>query len=1697
MTTVDYWVRHLREPVRFREGLATLFSEPVDAVVELGPRATSLALARAAVSTEAASRIAWLPTLRDGLREDVGIERALAELFVRGADLIGPSTKQIAPHKGPFLPGVRFRRSRHWFADKEEGRGVPHANEARPRLHTSVNHPLLGAAVDVPEPSAQRFESMLSPSAPAWLADHRVGQSVILPAAAFVELMMAAGRHHFGGAGVIELTDLTIDNALTFGTHAEVRLHTVATSTADEVRVRTFSADAKTSAGTWIAHAESRVRRSTLDTPLPQPPTFDAASERIVDLNQLWGAMGTAGLGYGDAFRRLVRLTVRRDAATDRQVALGVIRVAETIHDYHVPPTGLDACLQTIASLLEGSQTRLPVGVRRFIAWPQPGGWPKEVEVQTWLTDAPEATEASLVVRTRSGAPVAVVEGVKLAEVPGLAAPTDDRTHGLHQVEWIQRSRTGSMRVCLPDPSEVVDDLRASFADCLESAPLVAYRQGVAGLETRARAWARTIADQPEFERLSFAPESVKNQRLAARIRALAVEASSSPAPHTDLPMVATELTLLERCASRAVDVMAGRCDPISELLFPGGDSSALREIYGQAAGPNLMNAQVASIVDGALKALNRDEGVRILEIGAGTGATTEKILDGLSETRASYTLTDLGAPLVQAAVSRLGSRYSRLDGRVFDVSKDPTAQGFGDASIDIALAANVLHATPRLHETLAHVRQLLAPGGWLVLLEGTRPLGWLDLTFGLTDGWWCFEEDTFRTTYPLLDSDRWNAALMQAGFASVTSLAKGVAPLEQDIIVARAPEGSTARSVHIISGSARWPQLTSALRQGVVEGESKTSEGFDDGVIIAVQPDGRDAEIPAHSVDVVNEAITSTQDWLAAGVSDAIRRRLTFVTHRAVSVGTDGGWSSPSQTGVAEASLWGMARALRLERPELNIRVIDVGEDISTEALARELTAEDGEDEVALRDAGRFVPRLMPFVNQAQPTRLDVAVPGHLDQLTLRPLTRRAPKAGEVEIEVRATGLNFRDLLQALGLLGQGYAKELESKHIPFGFECAGEISRLGPGVDRFAVGDAVMGCLTPGSLASHVTLPSRLVVPKASALGWAQAAALPTVWLTVWYALDTLAELAPGDWILVHAAAGGVGTAAVKHALQRGARVIGTAHPSKWEHLRAMGVDHMASSRDVGFSKHIREWTNGAGVDVVLNCLTDELARASLSVTAASGRFVELGRRNGIDAETAQQLRPDVQYFAFDLGQLAIQDDDRLRPLIHRLADPDVSERLVLPTKAFPIEEAETAFRYLQASRHVGKLALVRESARAGVERIRSDGCYIISGGTGGLGLAIARWLGDRGARHLSLLCRRLPAPSEQSTIDALTDRGLQVEARVADITDRLALKTELAKLRRAGGPIRGVIHAAGVLDDGLLPDLDGTRVRRVVEPKVHGAHNLAEETAGDDLDFFVSFSSVAALLGSPGQANHAAANAVLDAHAAYLRGQERPGQSIAWGAWAQIGAAARRGAGDRLAAFGIHQIEPEDGLAAFADALQSGVPYFVVAPFDWTRFSAQSFAARPFFERRKKAMANRADARSKPMLDLSGMDASARRDALCEHLCAEIATVLDLDSPDAVEARGRLMDLGMDSLMAVELKTRLEQSLGLELQTTILFDHPTVEALVKYLDGVLSAADDSHDIEQTSAVMKAPSSTDDSDTIEDIESMSDEEVLLRLRG
>ncbi|MEM9488322.1 MAG: type I polyketide synthase, partial [Myxococcota bacterium] len=724
----------------------------------------------------------------------------------------------------------------------------------------------------------------------------------------------------------------------------------------------------------------------------------------------------------------------------------------------------------------------------------------------------------------------------------------------------------------------------------------------------------------------------------------------------------------------------------------------------------------------------------------------------------------------------------------------------------------------------------------------------------------------------------------------------------------------------------------------------------------------------------------------------------------------------------------------------------------------------------------------------------------GHLDSLGPAPLTRRAPGPGEVEVRIRATGLNFRDLLQALGSLGRGYAGTLSLDHIPFGFECSGVIARVGAGVSDFAVGTPVMAAFTPGGLASHVTLPARFVVAKPDALSWADAAALPTAWLTVWHALDDIAAMSAGEYILIHAAAGGVGSAAVRHALTRGAEVIATAHPSKWPYLRQLGVTRMASSRDASFADRVLEWTDGRGVDIVLNSLAGHLAQRSVEITAPGGRFVDLARLSGLDREQVQSMRDDITYHYFDLGLLAAAGDETVTRLLGRLREASTEPAIQLATRAYPIAEAERAFRAMQAGRHMGKLALTQPHLHiAEAVTIQPDATYLITGGTGGLGLRVAEWLAAKGATHLGLLARREPAEAARATIARLRQRGVTVRNLAADVCERTALDRALAELRSDGRPLRGIIHAAGALDDALVTKLDRQRLRTALDPKVRGTCNLDALTRNDPLDLFVLFSSSSALLGSPGQANYAAANAFLDAFAWHRRANGRPAISLAYGAWAEIGAAARKQSIKWMRTVGVDEISPAQGIDALAAAVTEGPVHRGVMAIDWSRFGHHASAERRYFARMVRDAGDGGDMAAAQILDLRGLDSKARHEALDEYLRGQIAVVLGLDSGDEVSPRSRLMDLGMDSLMAVELKSRLERTLGLTLRATLMYDYPTVEALIGHLSDELgdSAATSPADRPEPASEELAPSAPAIAlDGLDELGQLSDHEVLKRLR-
>jgi len=788
------------------------------------------------------------------------------------------------------------------------------------------------------------------------------------------------------------------------------------------------------------------------------------------------------------------------------------------------------------------------------------------------------------------------------------------------------------------------------------------------------------------------------------------------------------------------------------------------------------------------------------------------------------------------------------------------------------------------------------------------------------------------------------------------------------------------------------------------------------------------------------------------AGGRGASRPRLYLVTSGAQQVR-----EGEPITGLAQAPLVGLGRVAACEHPELRCTLVEVdsGPDVGRR-LALELSANSDEDEVVLRGAERYVPRLVrASVDELEDGGrrvsspafgLQAGRPGSLDGLRFREIRRRAPGPGEVEVRIQAAALNFKDVLKVLGVLPEK-ALEHTFHRDRLGMEAAGVITRVGAGVRGYAAGDVIVASL-PGSFSSHVTVAvdSLFAGPRPDFLGAVQAAGVPVAFMTAYYALHTVARLSAGETVLIHSAAGGVGLADIQVARWRGAEVFATAGSlEKREFLRSLGVRHVWDSRTLEFAEGVRAATGGRGVDVVLNSLPGEAMRQSLSVVAPFGRFVEIGKRDIVEHGLLPLLPFDrsLSFTAIDLDRMMVDRPD----LIRRTLD-EVWERVrardftPLPVTVFPAGRAVEAFRYLAQARQIGKVVIDIED-REGVavlpapdaaEPLRGDATYLVTGGFGGLGLEVAGWLAARGARHLALVGRRGPAsPAARQVVEELRGRGVSVMIAAVDVSREEQVAGLLADIAERMPPLRGVFHAAAVLDDGLLTDLDAARWARVMAPKALGAWLLHEQTRALPLDFFVLFSSATAMMGNPGQGNYVAANAFLDALARYRRAQGLPAISIGWGALAGAGMLAENErAAERLARAGIQALPAASALEALSRILHWSPPHLAVMAVDWARWSERHPRAHGW-PRLSLVLAETAGDRRGPgtrdvRAALAAIAPEARLPALVSRMAELVAETLHLAS-DQVDVHEPLASIGIDSLVGIELQAAIGVKLGVQ--------------------------------------------------------------------
>ncbi|MCF8142167.1 MAG: thioester reductase domain-containing protein [Cyanobium usitatum Tobar12.5m-G36] len=744
-------------------------------------------------------------------------------------------------------------------------------------------------------------------------------------------------------------------------------------------------------------------------------------------------------------------------------------------------------------------------------------------------------------------------------------------------------------------------------------------------------------------------------------------------------------------------------------------------------------------------------------------------------------------------------------------------------------------------------------------------------------------------------------------------------------------------------------------------------------------------------------------------------------------------------------AGLAGFARSAALEQPALGWTVLylDTGPPPTPSDWPALLALGEREPVLAWRDGRAWVQRLQPLAEG--PFRLESSALGSLETLRAIPLQRRSPGAGELELAVEATGLNFRDVLNALGLLA-GYSRELgmdADARMPYGGECVGRVLAVGPGVDPALVGQRLLAALAVGSLASHVVCRAALCVPLPATLDPALGASVSTAFLTAIYGLQNLAQLRPGETVLIHAAAGGVGQAALQVALRCGARVLATASAAKQAGLIAQGVEAVFDSRSLNFREQVLEATGGRGVDVVLNSLKGDWVDASFAALAEGGRFVELGKIEIWSREQAAERRPDARYLPFDLLEVAVADPALVRGLLlELLADLEAGHYAPIPLQIFPIARSVEAFRLMAQARHVGKV-VISQGERPEPWLIGPDATYLVTGAFGGIGQQLCHWLAARGARSLVLVGRR-PDPQ---LVEQLRSQGITCVAVAFDLA--ADPPEQLASALR-GKPLAGLFHAAGQLDDGLLEGQSPARQAAVIGPKWGGWQRLEQacRLAGCQPAFGVAFSSMASLLGSPGQTSYAIANGALDGLAAAESGC--PWLSVQWGPWAGAGMA--EGLERRFQALGVGLLPPEQAFEALDLLLERGRPGSVaVLHNDWPRLagqlgSRQAAVLQPLLEASARGQEG---AEGEALLrQLAAADEARRSSLVVALLQQRLAIVMGLEDASSLDPGDSLFHIGLDSLMAVELAAGIQRDLGVKLELEALAGDPTIEALAAVL-------------------------------------------------
>ncbi|KAH9989423.1 acyl transferase domain-containing protein [Xylariaceae sp. FL0662B] len=1499
-----YWRSNLESPVLFNTGVERLlkFQGLNSVLVEVGPHSALSGPLRQILSHLKAQQTSYVPTLVRNEDDSKALLSTAGRLFCKGIgirfDSINPIGRVLTN-----LPSYPWNHdTKYWYESRV-------SREYRGRLFP--HHPIIGSRVVEASQVEPNWRNLLRLDSIPWCRDHKIASDVVFPGTGYLAMAGEAMRQ-LSGAQDVALRQVTIGSALILGqeiteTILSMRPRRLTNTLDSPWHEFTISSYDETS-NSWTKHCSGLVRAGS-DQPLEQNRHI-AHLPREVDPAYWYKAMRGVGLNYGPQFQGLGRISthlLHNVAVADLRLEAVPEPEPEDSAIYYFHPATSDACLQLLSAAAARGQARSlhRKAVPTYIGeayFKSPHGL---VTVEAAADVMPNGSILGNCVGVDDTKTVVMqLKDVKLMPIDDGEAPAKD-PHAGGRVQW-------KPDIDFQDASRLIHshkEVREAYYRLQNLLLLccIAARDEIGGIKTE--------TTQPHLAKFQkWVSEQVEQAERdgyplldSAEVRGLLQLAPEERSGHISqyLQLVLdTEYATIGRVVYRVYKALGGILRGDIDGLEILRQDDALTEIY------NLGNQWDYGPWLRLLS--HRTPHLRILEIGAGTGATTDVVLRSL-DTFYSYVYTDVSAGFFPAAKERFGHAGPRMHFQTLDISSDPLEQGFKPGSFDLIIAANVLHVTPKLRETLANVRKLLRPNGRLLLQEMYMTVKWVNFIMGLLPGWWLGEEDG-RRQEPYVSPQRWTEELLAAGFLSPeASVFDDEVPFQINVTMIASPNITwrPEPAVYLLSGQPEGDvarRISTSLQNLGLEVEKIGLSDKPQGAIISIL----DLEGKSLLQDIAPDEYAQFKDLL----SNLAPAEMLWLTR-------------PSQIHCSDPQYAGILGLLRVVRNEISARLctLELDDTVSPntwqavfnvyQKIRRMRAVEpdelaDPDCEFAYSGGTIYIPRFhwisvadelaaRPSNEQLMYKRLEIGKRGSLKTLQWveRPLVDDLT-GEEVYVDVRAVGMNFKDTLIAMGIVNG----PIEAGDA-FGLECSGVVRAVGPEVTDLSVGDRVMAITCEAYATTTRTAASRCI-KMPDDMGFEEAAGMPCIYITVIHGLVNLARLEKGQTVLIHSACGGIGLATIYVCQMIGVdkiyATVGSAEKVQYL-IDTFGLprSHIFSSRDSTFLPCIMRETCNRGVDVVLNSLSGELLHASWKCVAEFGSMVEIGKRDFIgqgrlDMESFEGNRA---FFGIEMWPIITKQPQRIRKLRDQFMGYYRAGALkpIRPIRVFDAADIESAIRTMQKGQHIGKLIVRMPKDASSINAqparpdfsFRSDASYLLVGGLGGLGRSIAIWMVEHGAKHFIFLSRSGgKRPDEVALVRALEGAGCSVSIAMGSVTeiDDVNRAVDQARL-----PIAGVVQLSMVLRDQLFARMPFEDWEAVTKPKIQGTWNLHTALAKQPLDFFVLFSSFAGLIGQRGQANYAAASTFLDAFVQFRHGLSLPASVLDVGAVADVGFVAER--------------------------------------------------------------------------------------------------------------------------------------------------------------------------------------------------------------